>query len=84
MAFTRRGGRSPERAQRGKEAPAAADACPRKPTVIETPRGVAEGAEEGAQHHTEYWLSQYDRKSGAGRGFAAPAATDIRAFPPGG
>ena len=43
MAFTRRGGRSPERAQREREAPAAQDACPRNPTVIETPRGGAPG-----------------------------------------
>ena len=32
-----------ERAQREKEAPAAQDACPRNPTVIETPRGVIRG-----------------------------------------
>ena len=32
----------------------------------------------------ECWRSQHDQKSRAGRGFAAPSATDIRDFPPGG
>jgi len=55
MAFTRRGGRSPERAKRGKEAPAAQDACPRQAMLIENLKGVvrgdARGAAQGAQPH---------------------------------
>ena len=46
LAFTRRGGRSPERAQREKEAPAAQDACPRNPTRI---KNCQEGAPGGVQ-----------------------------------
>ena len=49
LAFTRRRGRSPERAQREREAPAAPDACPRNPTVIETPRGVLRGECRGGR-----------------------------------
>jgi len=45
---------------------------------------VLGGASGGMQGGPECWRGQRDRKSGAGRGFAAPSATDIRAFPPGG
>ncbi len=81
LAFTRRGGRSPERAQRGREAPAAPGACPRHPAEIEN---ALRGCFGGDARGPECWYSQHDRKSGAGRGFAAPSATDIHAFPPGG
>ena len=47
LAFTRRGGRSPERAQRGREAPAAQDACPRQPAAIENFLGGAPGGMQG-------------------------------------
>ena len=51
--ITRRGGRSPERAKRGKEAPAAQDACPRHAREAENALrgcfgGDARGAEKGA------------------------------------
>ena len=42
------------------------------------------GASGGMQGGPKCWRRHHDRKSGAGRGFAAPSATDIRAFPPGG
>ena len=41
------------------------------------------GASGGMQGGPKCWRRQHDRKSGAGRGFAAPSATDIRVFPPG-
>ena len=48
MAFTRRGGRSPERAQRGKEAPAARAACPRSTRDADDPSwGVLRGECKG-------------------------------------
>ncbi len=48
MAFTRRGGRSPDQAQRGKEAPAAQDACPRRFAEAEKSlRGCSGGSAEG-------------------------------------
>ena len=58
LAFTRRGGRSPERAQRGKEAPAAQDACPRHAKEVEDLswgvfRGECRGGLGGAQPLTD-------------------------------
>jgi len=53
--LTRRGGRSPERAQRVREAPAAKTRRPRHAKVVENLRGCfggdARGAEKGAQPH---------------------------------
>ena len=62
MAFTRRGGRSPERAQRGKEAPAARAACPRSTRDADNPLrgcfgGDARGAAKGAQPHNRPHLA---------------------------
>ena len=47
MAFTRRGGRSPERAERVREAPAAQDACPRHLKEVENLLGGASGGMQG-------------------------------------
>ena len=62
MAFTRRGGRSPERAQRVREAPAAQDACPRYLKEVENLLwgcfgGDARGAAKGAQPHNRPHLA---------------------------
>ena len=62
MAFTRRGGRSPERAERVREAPAAQDACPRHLMEAENFHwgcfgGDARGAAKGAQPHNRPHLA---------------------------
>ena len=75
--ITRRGGRSPDRAPRGKEAPAAQDACPRHPEEIESllrgcSGGDARGAAEGAQPHNRPPLPHAGKaKSHAAQAFQA-------------